>query len=139
MSIGRTQAQAWMGPDGLIEIHFHTGCIENVCRTNHALAHIAAHEISHVLLRHGPARAHLPSACQEAEHMRIEQEFEADYLGLMLMARAGFDPEGALEWLTVDKKAWDKHKRVYKKPILPGERTHPSVSLSPLFHARAFS
>jgi predicted Zn-dependent protease len=125
--VARNNAMAWRGPDDLIEIHFHTSCIEN-CRTNDMLAYVAAHEISHVLLRHGELQAHLPKICQEAEDLRMKHEHEADYLGLMLMATAGFDPKGALKWHIFMKERHDRYDRIHKKTILPGKGTHPPVS-----------
>lgn len=100
-------------------VMFHRGCIEN-CKTNDQLAHIAAHEISHLVLKH-------PKALTSS--MSFRQEYEADNLGLMMMARAGYDPIGAIEWLEREVRL-DKyrHKRYSHKSESKGFETHPPVS-----------
>jgi len=54
-----------------------------------------AHEISHILARHVLERVSLILGYQNQEFQQT-QEVEADYIGLTLMVRAGFDPNEAI-------------------------------------------
>ena len=104
---------------GLAMVMFHLKCIEN-CKTNDQLAHIAAHEISHLILKH-------PNALTSS--MSFLQEYEADNLGLMMMARAGYDPIGAVEWLEREiRMDVYRHKKYPHNSEYSGFETHPPVS-----------
>lgn len=106
-------------------VMFHRGCIEQ-CTTNQ-LAHIAAHEISHLI-------AHFREFRSFTEEERFDREYEADYLGMMMMAKAGYYPRGAIEWLERSIKKKTYREKIFRvKPILPGQRTHPPVSPIPPF------
>jgi predicted Zn-dependent protease len=90
--------------------------------SENALAMIAAHEISHLVMKHhGPSRG---GHSTSAEKLRIKQEFEADHLGLMMMAIAGYDPQGAIEWM---EYAIQQEKRLPNYTIPAGHHTHPPV------------
>ncbi|TVR97462.1 MAG: M48 family peptidase [Rhodospirillales bacterium] len=109
-------------PGGKVGVH--TGLFR-VARTEDQVAAVIAHEVAHVMARHsaermsrqmllqyglgglagltGPgAQAMVEIAAQAATLGLLlpftrEQEAEADHIGLMLMARAGYDPRAAIE------------------------------------------
>jgi predicted Zn-dependent protease len=80
------------------------------------LAFIAAHEIANIVMKHSTAR---PREGETKEELKMRHEFEADNVGLHMMARAGYDPTGAIEWAKYSIRA----EKLYKK-------THPSKSSS---------
>lgn len=58
------------------------------------------------------------------------REGEADYIGLLLMTNAGFDPSGAVSFWTKFNE-WEEKQRRAKKQIRQNEQirsTHPHVS-----------
>jgi len=57
------------------------------------------------------------SGLGKLKHSRI-QESEADYLGLMMMAKAGYDPQEALSF-------WENMKKLNEKSALEFLSTHP--------------
>ncbi len=68
-------------------------------------------------------------------HLSRVRAREADYIGLLLMADAGFDPAGALDLWTKHNE-WEEQVRRKKKGILPYlefRSTHPHVSFSRFF------
>ena len=113
-------ANAFALPGGKIGVY--TGLLE-VARDQHQLAAVIAHEVAHVLAEHANERmstATLAQAAQVAgavltDNPQIAQalglgarygvllpysrlhESEADELGLMMMARAGFNPQAAVQ------------------------------------------
>ena len=119
------QANAFALPGGKVAVY--TGILP-ITRDEAGLAAVLAHEIGHVLARHGgervsqqmgvqtvtqvlagmassnPATVQLVSAALGAGASvgvllpwGRAQESEADHLGLILMAKAGYDPRAALE------------------------------------------
>lgn len=65
------------------------------------LAFVLAHELGHVVGRHAEqamALAATEAGAQEAEAHRLRCELEADRMGLLLMARAGYDPRVGLRF-----------------------------------------
>jgi len=116
--------------------------------TDDELAYLVAHEMAHVLAEHtrefatiarfflgnGLARDYEDIHQELAEnlpvHLRmgpdyVQQELEADYIGLVLGARAGFEPQGMISML---EKLQGGGQALFE--------THPSDSLR-LQHARA--
>lgn len=110
------EINAFALPGGHIGVY--TGLLK-VATTQDELAAVIGHEVSHVLAHHSAERysqalaANLgaglvgavtgvdPNLVGDAStllllHFSREQESEADLLGLDLMARAGFDPQGAI-------------------------------------------
>jgi predicted Zn-dependent protease len=119
-------ANAFALPGGKIGVYL--GLFKHA-RNEHQLAAVLAHEVGHVLADHSNMRASQstlrevgkvaallagvnPAALEAAElaaelglflPFGREQESEADALGLMLMARAGFDPEESVYlWRNMD-------------------------------------
>jgi metalloendopeptidase OMA1, mitochondrial len=119
------QANAFALPGGKVAVY--TGILP-ITRDEAGLAAVLAHEIGHVLARHGgerlsqqmgvqtvtqllagmassnPATVQLVSAALGAGASvgvllpwSRQQESEADHLGLILMAKAGYDPHAALD------------------------------------------
>lgn len=103
-----------------------------------ALAWTAAHEIAHLILRHH-RRAEAWSACAKAvgvtidwESLCFSREHEADTLGMLIAASAGYHPRGAIEALEVMERTNKNYV-----PQKRGERTHPDVSSTiRIFHTR---
>ena len=113
------QANAFALPGGKIGVY--NGLL-NVAYNQHQLAAVLAHEVAHVLANHSNERASqsalrsvglVTARILGASDAAIEaidygsqlgiflpfsrtQESEADSLGIMLMARAGFDPEQSI-------------------------------------------
>jgi len=128
------QANAFALPGGKVAVY--TGILP-ITRDEAGLAAVLAHEIGHVLARHGgerlsqqmgvqtvtqvlagmassnPATVQLVSAALGAGAQvgvllpfSRQQESEADHLGLILMAKAGYDPHAALElWKRMQEAA----------------------------------
>lgn len=119
------QANAFALPGGKVAVY--TGILP-ITRDEAGLAAVLAHEIGHVLARHGGERLSQQMGVQTATQVLAgmassnpatvqlvsaalgagasvgvllpwsrQQESEADHLGLILMAKAGYDPRAALE------------------------------------------
>jgi predicted Zn-dependent protease len=119
------QANAFCLPGGKVAVY--TGILP-ITRDEAGLAAVLAHEIGHVLARHGGERLSQQMGVQSATQVLAglassnpatvqlvsaalgagaqvgvllpwsrQQESEADHLGLILMAKAGYDPHAALE------------------------------------------
>lgn len=66
--------------------------LDTLLETDAELAFIVAHEFAHIILGHAP----LPTTAESTEiNNRASMERAADELGIQLMMRAGYDPEGA--------------------------------------------
>ncbi|KAI3886032.1 hypothetical protein MKX03_003613 [Papaver bracteatum] len=84
---------AYCYPGGKIIVF--TGLL-HVLRTDAEIATIIGHEVGHVVARHG-AEIYSINMCFRILKitLRILMETEADYIGLLLLASAGYDPRGA--------------------------------------------
>jgi predicted Zn-dependent protease len=128
----RKQANAFALPGGKVAVY--TGIVP-VAQTSNGLAVVLGHEIAHVLARHGAERMSqglvaeaggsllgaffgggaTAQAVMAAYGLGAQygvllpygrtQESEADHIGLLLMARAGYDPREALAF-------WKRMERV---------------------------
>lgn len=107
---------AWCMPGGKMAVY--TGILP-VTRDETGLAVVMGHEIGHAIARHGTERmtqqvgAELVLAYIAGDYVELagqavqllvllpwsrSQELEADHIGLMLMADAGYDPQQAVEF-----------------------------------------
>ncbi len=108
---------AWCLPCGKMAVY--TGILP-VCQDEVGLAVVMGHEIGHAIARHGTQRMSTDSLAQSALGLLGEEnyeqlgamayemlfslpygrkhELEADHIGLILMARAGYDPREAVEF-----------------------------------------
>lgn len=141
-------ANAFVVPGG--KIFVYTGLLKQV-QTSAALAFILGHEISHAMARHGVEKLGvfaLTGLIIEGiagfvgleQHRHLERlllpmiqsfvvdrpysrglETEADSLGLRLMARAGYDPQEAVE-------SWKRMQAGGGKETMELLSTHPSHS-----------
>lgn len=138
------EINAWCMPGG--KIVFYTGILEKLKLTDDEVAAVMGHEIAHALREHGRERMsqellqqfgldfwmqfrkedrkYLPlvqafrTVFFTLRHGR-EQELEADEVGLELMARAGYNPEGALTlWKKMGASSGGKMPEILS--------THPS-------------
>jgi len=138
------QANAFALPGGKMGVF--TGLLE-VAANQHQLAAVMAHEVGHVLARHSNERASQTAlrnigiaAAQQAGvsdstlqlidfganlgfflPFNRTQESEADEVGIMLMARAGFDPQESINlWNNMAAASGDRPPEFMS--------THPSPS-----------
>lgn len=115
------ELNAYCAPGG--KIMFYTGIVDRLNLTDDEIAAVMGHEMAHALREHGRERASRSGATQlglsilaaaaglsegqaqlagVATQLGLElpfdrnQESEADSLGLELMARAGYNPQGAI-------------------------------------------
>jgi predicted Zn-dependent protease len=131
-------ANAFALPGGKMAVY--TGLLD-VCRTEAGLAVVMGHEIAHVLARHGTERITQAmgvdlalAAVDNGDTRRLagmaiqllygmpfgrQMESEADRIGLITMARAGYDPREAIAF-------WERMER--RSGPRPPEflSTHPS-------------
>ncbi len=107
---------AWCLPCGKMAVY--TGILP-ICKDATGLAVVMGHEIGHAMARHGTQRMSLDTAVQTALSLATSDEnlqslgslayqygaalpfgrnheLEADHIGLILMARAGYDPREAV-------------------------------------------
>jgi predicted Zn-dependent protease len=98
-------------PGGFIGVH--RGLIMQA-RTQHQLASVMAHEIAHVRLTHGMdmmekgselnSAALIAGTQQAMVNFTRENEYEADRVGMDLLQRAQFDPNGMVEFFGIMSK-----------------------------------
>ncbi len=131
-------------PGGKVAVH--TGLF-SVARNDNQLAAVMAHEVGHAIARHGSERISTEMAVQvglaglsaaggqqygqfsalaaQAASLGIilpftrNQESEADHIGLILMAKAGYDPQAAVP-------LWENFKRAGGSRPPEFLSTHPA-------------
>ena len=121
------QANAFCLPGGKVAVY---SALFELVDNDAELATVVGHEVSHALARHGVERmsqstlqslggalvtaavgSEWDSAYQATSNLALmlpysrTQEYEADQLGLILMAKAGYDPAAALTF-------WDKFRKL---------------------------
>jgi predicted Zn-dependent protease len=137
------QLNAYCAPGG--KIMFFTGIITKLNLSDDEIAAIMGHEMAHALREHGRERmsqamaqnlgiqlgskvlgmedkaqiANMGATVLFALPNSRGQEAEADILGLELMARAGFNPRGAVS-------LWEKMSRASGGGGVPWLSTHPT-------------
>jgi len=141
-----TQVNAFCLPGGKVGVY--TGILP-VAQDQNGLAVVMGHEIAHAIARHGAERVSQGQLAQLAGQAlavglggRPEagmvlaayglgaqvgvllpygrtQESEADHIGLLLMAQAGYDPRAAIEF-------WERMERVEHSGAPEFLSTHPS-------------
>ena len=145
--INSPQVNAFCLPGG--KIFVYTGLFK-VVRNDNDLAVVLGHEVSHALARHGAERVSMMQLGDIAKKIAISQagpkyqnminqaygigagygiflpysrkfEYEADEIGLYLMAKAGYDPRGAVSF-------WERMRQASRGSRKPPEfaSTHPS-------------
>lgn len=135
------EANAFALPGGKVAVY---SSLFQLFDSDAELATVVGHEVAHALARHGMERSS-QAAMQAFGGVLVElalgqdwsptyqttstllamlpysrtQELEADYLGLILMAQAGYDPQAALTF-------WDKFRKLSQVGVI-GEflSTHP--------------
>lgn len=139
------EANAWCMPGGRMAVY--TGIINKLKLTDAELAAIVGHEMSHALREHSREKAsrdqlknvgifavgiatgsnEIANLANMAATYAIllpfsrEQETEADNMGTELMARAGYNPNSAIN-------VWKKMSALNSKQPLEFMSTHPSHS-----------
>ena len=103
------------------------------------VAAVLAHEMAHVIKRHGHQRAEMENAQREEDTfpdavafqlLAREQEIEADILGVKIAAAAGYDPMAQAQFLqTIGEfsqmsNQFGLHQRRPRSP-----ETHPAISI----------
>lgn len=99
----RAQSRSFVSPDGRIEVATEAmGLAENEA----GLAAILGHEFGHALahIREPDLLPAVDESKEEVPLFTLEEEMDADAIGLSLMADAGYDPRELL-WL------WERMKR----------------------------
>jgi len=135
------EPNAWALPGGKVGVHRG---IFKVARTDGQLAAVIAHEVAHAVARHGVEKvsrelllglglAALGAATGDEDltagaavaglllvslPFSREQEREADHIGLLYMARAGFDPREAI-------RLWENFRRLEGDDLPAFLSTHP--------------
>jgi hypothetical protein len=108
----------------------HRGMIE-AARTEGEIAGVMAHELSHVVLRHGTAQATKGQKFQigaiglGAYFLKYGREYErqADLLGAQIMARAGYDPrQMASMFQTIERQGGNRGPEWLSSHPNPGDR-----------------
>lgn len=143
--IKSNEVNAWAMPGGRMAIY--TGIIDKLKLTDAELAAIVGHEMSHALREHSREKAsrdqlknvgiyavgivtgsnEIANLANMAATYTIslpfsrEQETEADNMGTELMARAGYNPNSAVN-------VWKKMSALNSKQPLEFMSTHPSHS-----------
>jgi predicted Zn-dependent protease len=110
------------------------------CKTVGQVAGILAHEMAHLIARHGSEEItfryfekNIKLCCQcrgsKGENYGLSRlhEYEADHIGLMVISEAGFDPQHILDFMSVGMVR-EKEFLKGKEDIPELSRTHPSMS-----------
>lgn len=133
--IKSNELNAWAMPGG--KMAFYTGLVDKLKLTDNEIATVMGHEMAHALKEHGKKKTNLAQVTNvvgSVVHSVLEakigsdmsglavdlvsdwglnkpysrsNETEADEVGLMLMAKAGYNPEAA-------PAVWDKMKKPRK-------------------------
>ncbi len=138
------ELNAWCMPGG--KIAFYSGIIDTLALTDDEIAAIMGHEIAHALREHSRERSSQSalangglvvssallgldegstSLASQVTSVAIllpnsrTQESEADYIGVELAARAGYNPKAAIN-------VWRKMKKISKGSPPEFLSTHPS-------------
>ena len=138
------QLNAWCMPGG--KIAFYSGIIEKLNLNDDEIAAIMGHEISHALREHSRERSSqnaitsnllglgaayfgldqtTTTLASQVTNVVLtlpnsrEQESEADYMGVELAARAGYNPKAAIS-------VWQKMKKISGEQPAEFLSTHPS-------------
>jgi predicted Zn-dependent protease len=131
---------AWCLPCGKMAVY--TGILP-VCQDANGLAVVMGHEIGHAIARHGTQRMSTDSLAQTALDLLGNEDYaalgsmayemtvalpfgrghelEADHIGLILMARAGYDPRSAVDF-------WGRMDALGSSDTPEWLSTHPSHS-----------
>lgn len=137
---------AGMYPAGKLVVY--TGILD-FARSDDELASVIGHEVAHAIARHGAERFSQITTLQftaaaldvalgstqykEAIHVAFGlgtqfgvllpysrlHENESDYIGLLIMAKAGYDPQAAIQF-------WERMERDHSKTQIEFFSTHPS-------------
>jgi predicted Zn-dependent protease len=103
------------------------------------VAAVLAHEMAHVIKRHGVRRAEMENAQRDEDIfpdavafqlLAREQEIEADILGVKIAAAAGYDPMAQAQFLqTIGEfsQMSNQFGLLQKRPI--SRETHPAISI----------
>jgi len=140
-------------PGGKVGVN--TGLFK-VAETEDQLATVMAHEVAHVLARHGAERmSHqillqaglLVAATQDRQMTQVlaqaatlglilpfsrEQEAEADAIGLVLMSRAGYDPRASVDlWRNFERVGGNRPPEFLSTHPSPGNRIQRLQAMMP--------
>ncbi|SLN73781.1 M48 family metallopeptidase [Oceanibacterium hippocampi] len=149
-------ANAFALPGGKVAVN--TGLFD-VARTEGQLAAVMAHEVGHAVARHSAERlsrqmvietglgaagmtsqtaAQFSGLLAQAATLGLvlpfsrKQEAEADEIGLIYMARAGYDPREAVElWRNIDAQAGQRAPEFLSTHPAPGNRIEHLQSIMP--------
>src|SRR5688572_27478833 len=88
-------------PDGLIAVY---SGIFRLAETEAGLAALVSHELAHLLAHHTADGSQSSTETGKAELFSRVQEMEADAIGMVVMADAGYDPREML-------RIWERMKR----------------------------
>jgi len=147
------EPNAFALPGGKVGVN--TGLFK-VAKTDAQLAAVMAHEVGHAIARHSAERvsrqvlvqvgqqavgAQYPGMAEvlaQASTLGLilpftrEQESEADHIGLMLMAKAGYDPRGAVElWRNFDALGGERPPEFLSTHPAPGSRIADLEAIMP--------
>ncbi len=142
-------------PGGKVGVN--TGLFK-VAKNDDQLAAVMAHEVGHAIARHGSERMSqqmllqgglgvLGIATGSGELVQVvataatlgvvlpysrSHEAEADHIGLILMAKAGYDPRAAIDlWLNFEKAGGDRPPEFLSTHPAPGSRIDNLTALMP--------
>lgn len=147
------EPNAFALPGGKVGVN--TGLF-TVAKTDDQLAAVMAHEVGHAIARHSAERvtrqaivqygqqavgAQYPGMAEilaQASTLGLvlpftrEQESEADHIGLLLMAKAGYDPRGAVElWRNFEAAGGQRPPEFLSTHPAPGSRIQNLQAIMP--------